>query len=136
MAHSHLINTTQLISKQLVGILIVILVRKSVRTRITDVSTSSAGIGILNTLGNKGGAALRIRIDDTVLCFVNCHLQAYDDMTEKRNSDYRELTRRLFFATAEPQHNINAPVPTSLFDCDALFWLVNFDAFSFRAHSS
>lgn len=98
----------------------------------------------------------------TLLTFVNAHLAAFDEMVDKRNSDYRELTRRLRFnaparhaqpqldptleepgpmkasqeAVAQPQEKSDEELDeedededatietTSVFDSDALFWLV------------
>ncbi|KDQ18332.1 hypothetical protein BOTBODRAFT_63341 [Botryobasidium botryosum FD-172 SS1] len=114
----------KLASRQLVGILLVVLVRKTLRRDITSVSTCAAGVGLLNTMGNKGAVAVRLRLrmraeppspssplsnkspkikkkkastSTTTLCFVNCHLAASDPMVEKRNADYAELVRRLKF---------------------------------------
>jgi phosphatidylinositol-bisphosphatase len=36
----------------------------------------------------------------TILTFVNTHLAAFDEMAEKRNSDFHELSRRLLFGNA------------------------------------
>lgn len=102
----------------------IVLVRKTIFPRITDLTMSSAGIGILNTLGNKGGVAIRFRVDDTRLCFVNCHLQAFDNMTEKRNADHYELIRRLTFLPDARESNLLHPGFASVFNCDALFWFV------------
>ncbi|KAF9507025.1 hypothetical protein BS47DRAFT_1398971 [Hydnum rufescens UP504] len=116
----------KLVSKQLVGMLIIVLVRKELRAHISSISTASAGVGFLNTLGNKGGVALRIQIRDTTLCLVNSHLAAYDEMAEKRNLDYRELCRRLSFPllAATPAEAANSPPGTApIFDCDCLFWM-------------
>jgi inositol polyphosphate 5-phosphatase INPP5B/F len=107
--------------------LIIVLVRKELRAHISSISTTSAGVGFLNTLGNKGGVALRIQIRDTILCFVNSHLAAYDGMAEKRNLDYRELCRRLSFPllAATPAEAANSPPDTAaIFDCECLFWMV------------
>ena len=45
--------------------------------------------------GNKGGVAVRLKVHETSLCFVNCHLAAHMDEVEKRNSDYRQCLLRL-----------------------------------------
>jgi inositol polyphosphate 5-phosphatase INPP5B/F len=107
--------------------LIIVLVRKELRAHISSISTASVGIGFLNTLGNKGGVALRIQIYDTTLCFVNSHLAAYDEMVDKRNLDYHELCRRLLFPllAATPAEAATSPAASAtIFDCDCLFWMV------------
>ncbi|KAL0071307.1 hypothetical protein AAF712_001873 [Marasmius tenuissimus] len=143
----------KLASKQLVGMLIVIIVKSSLRTCFSNVITSSAGIGLMGIMGNKGGTAIRLTFtpppsdrlqqnsskdvdgssseggpttkdkshsndsdtsairkarysseyDDikqpgpTTLTFVCSHLAAFDEMVDKRNSDYQDLAKRLVF---------------------------------------
>ena len=75
----------QLVSKQLVGMLILVFVRKTLRHHISSISSVSSGQGMM-WMGNKGGVAIRFQIYDTVLCFVNSHLAAFDNMVERRNA--------------------------------------------------
>ncbi|KAF8601327.1 DNase I-like protein [Ceratobasidium sp. AG-I] len=113
----------KLTSKQLVGVLIVVLIRRPLLPLIapSGVASSSAGVGILGTMGNKGGVALRLQVLDTVLVFINVHLAAsahavvplssdatqstaprsifvgrgaapIDPIVERRNADYYSLT--------------------------------------------
>ncbi|KAB5593153.1 Inositol polyphosphate-5-phosphatase [Ceratobasidium theobromae] len=111
----------KLISKQLVGVLIVVLIRRPILPLLapSGVASSSAGVGILGTMGNKGGVALRLQIMDTAIVFVNAHLAAsthavppvdpaqatntysmfvgrgmipVDPVVERRNADYMSLT--------------------------------------------
>ncbi|KAG8933215.1 hypothetical protein FRC02_012289 [Tulasnella sp. 418] len=116
----------KLTSKQLVGMLIFVLVRKTLRHHISEISSASSGQGAM-WLGNKGGVALRLRIYDTVFVFVNSHLAAFDNMVERRNADYSELRRLLRFPLppdlfGEPSmFGPNAGV----FDSDFTFWMVS-----------
>ena len=64
----------------------------------------------------------------TVLTFVNSHLAAFDEMVDRRNTDFRDLSSRLLFRQqADP--NAEAPVETSpqtdisVFATDVLFWM-------------
>ena len=100
--------------------------------------------------GNKGGTAIRLLFTPTpftsaaeagaeplsrptVLTFVNAHLAAFDEMYEKRNADFQELSKRLVFEPAisvdEPPSNGSwyspAAAPLSIFESDALIWLVS-----------
>jgi hypothetical protein len=91
--------------------------------------------------GNKGATAIRmsytplaqdISPSSTVLTFVNAHLAAFDEMVERRNFDFHDLSRRLVFdQTDEPDSNsyANTALDTSrrtvgLFESDVLFWMV------------
>ena len=64
----------------------------------------------------------------TVLTFVNSHLAAFDDMADRRNTDFHDLSSRLLFrrrvglnpdapAESSPQ------VDVSVFETDVLFWM-------------
>ena len=71
--------------------------------------------------------------------FVNAHLAAFDEMFDKRNSDFHDLSRRLYFDATLPasaqDENASptgswytpAAVPLTIFETDVLFWLVSGD---------
>ncbi|CAE6440019.1 unnamed protein product [Rhizoctonia solani] len=108
----------KLTSKQLVGVLIVVLIRRPILPLLapSGVASSNAGVGILGTMGNKGGVALRLQLLDTTLVFMNAHLAAsaytvppsdpnqtqtvfigrgpipVDAVVDRRNADYVSLT--------------------------------------------
>ncbi|KAH9933096.1 DNase I-like protein [Amylocystis lapponica] len=133
----------QLASKQLVGMLLIILVKKRLRASFTAVKSASAGAGIMGVMGNKGATALRLAFTPmisshvphprpTILTFVNSHLAAFDEMYEKRNTDFHDLSRRLIFDSGIPvSGSLEAssyPLPTvplSVYETDALFWMVH-----------
>lgn len=127
-------------SKQLVGMLIVAIAKKSRLSCFSDIRFSTAGAGIMGIMGNKGATAIRmsytplaqeISPSPTVLTFVNAHLAAFDEMIERRNFDFHDLSRRLVFdQTDELDSNSYANTasetprrPVGLFDSDVLFWM-------------
>ena len=78
--------------------------------------------------------------------FVNAHLAAFDEMTEKRNADFHDLSKRLSFDNKEtppPQlpgadgEDISPEPgteligtefgsgPLSIYETDVLFWMVS-----------
>ncbi|KAJ6625186.1 DNase I-like protein [Mycena sp. CBHHK59/15] len=126
----------KLASKQLVGMLIVVIVKKSLRPCFDEIRVCVAGTGIMGLMGNKGGTAIRMKFTPpgtatgaTVLTFVNAHLAAFDEMFEKRHADYHELSRRLQFdlGTALPAVE-GAPLATvtcNIFESDVLFWMAD-----------
>ncbi|KAK7680399.1 hypothetical protein QCA50_016639 [Cerrena zonata] len=67
-----------------------------------------------------------------VLTFVNSHLAAFDEMYDRRNADFNDLSRRISFDSGIPiQDPATAPegyppptVPLSVYQSDALFWMV------------
>ncbi|TFK84297.1 DNase I-like protein [Polyporus arcularius HHB13444] len=138
----------KLASKQLVGMLLVIIVKKRLRHNFSEIRAVSVGVGIMGIMGNKGATAVRLlftptpspsaanaepQTRPTALTFVNAHLAAFDEMYEKRNADFQELSKRLVFEPAisvedqQPPSNGSwyspAAAPLSIFESDALFWL-------------
>ena len=66
------------------------------------------------------------------MTFVNAHLAAFDEMLERRNADFHDICKRLIFdspVTMEdvPTGSWYSPASTalSIFNTDALFWLVS-----------
>ena len=77
--------------------------------------------------------------------FVNAHLAAFDEMTEKRNADFHDLSKRLSFNNDVPpaqppsaEGEDNSPDPRtdsvgtepssqslSIYETDVLFWMVS-----------
>ncbi|KAG2108377.1 DNase I-like protein [Suillus discolor] len=132
----------KLASKQLVGMLIVAIAKKSRLSCFSDIRFSTAGAGIMGIMGNKGATAIRmsytplaqeISPSPTVLTFVNAHLAAFDEMVERRNFDFHDLSRRLVFDQPdELDSNSYANTasetsrrPVGLFESDVLFWMVH-----------
>ncbi|KAF6751635.1 DNase I-like protein [Ephemerocybe angulata] len=124
----------KLVSRQLVGMLIVVIVKKSLKGCFTDIKATSAGAGILGVMGNKGATAVRVTFTppgasgSTVLTFVNAHLAAFDEMVDKRNQDFHDLSKRLTFEVtwpSEEDQELDYSLPTlSAYESDALFWMV------------
>lgn len=66
-----------------------------------SVSASTVGTGLMGYIGNKGGAGVRLILGDTLrLVFVDCHLAAFTNATDRRNWDVAEITRRMTFEPA------------------------------------
>ena len=61
----------------LAAIHIVCFVRLGLLAQVGDVQTAAVATGIANTLGNKGGVALRCSVGTSSLLFINSHLTAH-----------------------------------------------------------
>ena len=64
----------------------------------------------------------------TVLTFVNSHLAAFDEMVDRRNIDFHDLSSRLLFrrdadSDTEAPAQTSPQVEVSVFDTDVLFWM-------------
>lgn len=78
---------TLLHNAELVGLFTCIFVKDSVRNKIRDVSAAKVKLGMGGLHGNKGALIVRFFLDDSSLCFINCHLAAGQSQTVHRNND-------------------------------------------------
>ncbi|KAI0061131.1 DNase I-like protein [Artomyces pyxidatus] len=134
----------KLASKQLVGMFLIVLVRKELRSNFVGARTGAVGAGIMGIMGNKGAVALRLtyRPEPTpstpipiaaTLTFVNAHLAAFDEMLERRNGDFRDISRRLEFGPCaeymwdsplDPDAPSEPPM-LNIYSSDLLVWMVS-----------
>lgn len=78
----HLLQTSHM-----VGLFYCIFVKAEVRDRISNLSTAEVKRGMGGLHGNKGAIIIRFMVDDTSLCFFNCHLAAGQSQAQSRNND-------------------------------------------------
>uniref|UniRef100_A0A9J2P5P1 Inositol polyphosphate-related phosphatase domain-containing protein n=1 Tax=Ascaris lumbricoides TaxID=6252 RepID=A0A9J2P5P1_ASCLU len=101
---------------RLVGIMLVVFRRTDSQVHVPQSSVHSArlptGIQLISRMGNKGGVAISMQVNDSRVCFVNSHMAAGNEELDKRNQDYREISQMRFEA-----------INKSLFDHDVIFWL-------------
>ncbi|KAL1409612.1 hypothetical protein Q8F55_003607 [Vanrija albida] len=115
-------------SIQYVGVLLIVIARSELRPEVRMVQESARGIGLMGFGGNKAGVAVRLKVHDTTLCFVNSHLAAWKEYLERRRSDYIQLRTLLTFPTPT---DINPPLEAyhpedrdlMVDDADVIFWL-------------
>ncbi|TKR93620.1 hypothetical protein L596_008036 [Steinernema carpocapsae] len=105
-----LLGYTEVRSIKLIGIFLVIYQRMDNAVPCGDILSNYVATGFLN-FGNKGGVAVRMKINDTTICFINSHLAAGNNELERRNQDYREISQ-LCFADG-----------TSIYEHDLIVWL-------------
>ncbi|KAF2746017.1 DNase I-like protein [Sporormia fimetaria CBS 119925] len=94
----------------MVGLFSCVFVRSSERIRIRDVSAAQVKLGMGGLHGNKGALIVRFFMDDSSLCFINCHLAAGQTQTVHRNNDVATIME----AEALPRNR-------SPSDCTAFF---------------
>ncbi|KAJ3382623.1 hypothetical protein HDU92_004655 [Lobulomyces angularis] len=87
-------------SKQLVGMLILVFVKKVLHPHVSELTSVHLGTGILGMMGNKGGVAVRMRVFDSYVTFVNCHLAADPNYVERRNQDFQGLYQGLLLPSS------------------------------------
>ncbi|KAL9704058.1 hypothetical protein quinque_007576 [Culex quinquefasciatus] len=86
----------ELASVRLVGMMLTVAVKKSLRDQISDCLTAAVGTGTLKW-GNKGGVGVSFQLNEALLCFVNTHLAAHTQEVDRRNDDHDEIIRRMSF---------------------------------------
>ena len=100
----HLLHTAPL-----VGLFTCIFVKSSLRDRIKHIHAAEVKRGMGGLHGNKGATVVRFRIDDSSLCFVNCHLAAGQSQANARHNDIAEiLDASLFPAERDPAVRIDS----------------------------
>lgn len=104
-------------TKQLVGILLVILVQEKHLSHVGSFRNSYAACGLMGMMGNKGGVGVRFQIYDSTICFVNSHLSAHTENVQRRNQDFADICRRLVFPTDRGDGE------RTMFQHDFLIWL-------------
>lgn len=97
-------------ARQMVGIMLVALVKNRHEQHVREVKLADAGTGLMRAGGNKGGVACRFALYDKTISFVSCHFAAHEHNVERRNQDFHDCVRKLVFV-----HDPNAPDEPSPF---------------------
>lgn len=118
-------------SKNLVGILLCVFVKKKHVPALSEIQGSTAGVGVLGMMGNKGAAAIRFRFYDSTLCFVCSHLAAHQNNVAGRNSDFGNIMGKVEFRNTGVSESVATARPGSsdhsasygIMEHDYVFWL-------------
>mmetsp|Transcript_5667 Transcript_5667/g.16850 ORF Transcript_5667/g.16850 Transcript_5667/m.16850 type:complete len:825 (-) Transcript_5667:186-2660(-) len=94
-------------ARQMVGILLLVFVRREHELHIKEVMVTEAGTGFMYKGGNKGAVAMRFQLFESTFCFVSCHLAAQQNNVIRRNQDYREVMRKVAFSP-ETEYSITS----------------------------
>jgi WD40 repeat protein len=78
----HLLHTSTL-----VGLFTCIFVKSTFRDRVRNLSSADVKRGMGGLHGNKGAIVVRFMVDDTSMCFINCHLAAGQSQANSRHND-------------------------------------------------
>ncbi|EXJ69951.1 uncharacterized protein A1O5_07024 [Cladophialophora psammophila CBS 110553] len=71
----------------LIGLFQCVFVRQGERQNIRNLQAASVKLGLKGRYGNKGALVTRFILDDSSICFINCHLAAGQTHTSHRNND-------------------------------------------------
>lgn len=92
-------------SAPLVGLFTCIFVKAPLRERIRNLSTAEVKRGLGGLHGNKGAVVIRFQVDDTSLCFVNCHLAAGQSQATSRHNDIAAILESSIFPAERDAEN-------------------------------
>ena len=91
---------SQLVSRQMMGLVLLVYAREWLRPACGPVRVTSVGTGLLGLMGNKGAVAASLRIHSSTLCLVCSHLASGSSAVDARNLEYAQLLQRIAFPTA------------------------------------
>jgi inositol polyphosphate 5-phosphatase INPP5B/F len=131
---------TLLVEKHLVGLLLLIYVRRPLVNRIKDIRGIILPTGVLGIMGNKGAVGVRFNLDLTSICVICSHFHSGRDSVMLRNIDYRHIVEKSVFVPvvgSDSTANVLArpesigrwwyeewfKIDYHLFDHDLIFWL-------------
>ncbi|KAF9027252.1 DNase I-like protein [Hymenopellis radicata] len=92
-------------TESLVGLFTCIFIKNTERVTLRDMAISTIKRGMGGRYGNKGGIVARLVIEDSSICFINCHLAAGQNHVRTRNADVTGILeeKNMFPATnSEP----------------------------------
>ncbi|RUS72880.1 hypothetical protein EGW08_019354 [Elysia chlorotica] len=102
-------------SIRLIGVLLIVYIQEKHVPYVKFIDTDSVPTGIMGFLGNKGGVAIRMTLHGSSLCFVNCHLAAHQNETERRVQDHHDILAKTRFKQFDP--------PLRISEHDVIFWI-------------
>ncbi|CAN6478914.1 unnamed protein product [Victoria cruziana] len=107
-------------SKQMVGIMVSVWVRRRLRRFIRHPSVSCVGCGLMGCLGNKGSVSVRFLLNGTSFCFVCTHLASGEKEGDEshRNWGVSQIMSRTKFP-AGPSMDL----PRTIQSHDRIVWL-------------
>ncbi|KAL0579574.1 hypothetical protein V5O48_002412 [Marasmius crinis-equi] len=110
-------------TESLVGLFSCIFVRHSERGALKDLAITTVKRGMGGRYGNKGGIISRFVIEDSSLCFINCHLAAGQHALRSRNADVAGMLeeKMLFPATMEQQAFVGGGDGSMVLDHETVF---------------
>ncbi|KAL1530307.1 hypothetical protein AB1Y20_001217 [Prymnesium parvum] len=108
----------QLVCRQLMGMLLLVYVRKDLMPCCSMARTISLGTGLLGVMGNKGAVACSLRIHSSTLCFICAHLASGASATEARNAEVAHLLQKISFTPGGSEEG----TPEAVLDHEFVFF--------------
>lgn len=100
-------------SHSLTAIHNIVFVHESVIPLLSNIQSDAVATGLGNQLGNKGGVGIAFSIGRTSFAFVNCHFDAHQHNTEKRNGNFHRINQELKLYPSQKSAITSSVSPTS-----------------------
>lgn len=82
---------SELNTSSLIGLFQCVFIRQEERPKVRNLQAASVKLGLKGHYGNKGALVTRFVLDDSSVCFINCHLAAGQRQTSHRNNDVASI---------------------------------------------
>ncbi|KIX09032.1 uncharacterized protein Z518_00110 [Rhinocladiella mackenziei CBS 650.93] len=82
---------SELQTSSLIGLFQCVFIRQEERPHVRNLQAASVKLGLKGHYGNKGALVTRFVLDDSSVCFINCHLAAGQTQTSHRNNDVASI---------------------------------------------
>ncbi|KAH0839417.1 Endonuclease/exonuclease/phosphatase [Lanmaoa asiatica] len=89
-------------TESLVGLFTCMFIKNTEKSSLKDAAIATIKRGMGGRYGNKGGILARFVIDDSSLCFINCHLAAGQHHVRQRNADVAAFLEETNVFPSEP----------------------------------
>ncbi|XP_062874404.1 phosphatidylinositol 4,5-bisphosphate 5-phosphatase A [Trichomycterus rosablanca] len=100
-------------SQRMQGVLLLVFAKYYHLPFIRGVQTENTRTGLGGIWGNKGGVSARMTVFGHAVCFLNCHLPAHMENTEKRMEDFESILQ---------QQQFEGQAAMGVLDHDVVFW--------------
>ncbi|XP_053466504.1 inositol polyphosphate 5-phosphatase K isoform X3 [Ictalurus furcatus] len=100
-------------SQRMQGVLLLVFAKYYHLPFIRGIQTENTRTGLGGIWGNKGGVSARMCVFGHAICFLNCHLPAHMENTEKRMEDFESILQ---------QQQFEGQAAMGVLDHDVVFW--------------
>lgn len=83
-------------TKDLMGCCLLLFAKSSVKDKIKKIDTDTISLGLAGKLGNKGAVLIKLEIEDSSICFINCHLCAGSKNYQNRVNNIEDIHSKAF----------------------------------------
>lgn len=101
-------NYHEVHAEEMVGLFIIVFCGPEVYPTLRYAQSAIFATGIAGVIGNKGACAVRMKVGDTILVFVNAHLASSEDELERRNEDLQLIKDNLLFPAVPASDSVSS----------------------------